>query len=156
MVDPDILELELRAVREQEEEQAQRRKERDAQRLAQQQKAAQDMALPPLPDNADIRESARAVENEIFRTYYDMMRDPETPAAVRKSCADALADRARGKPAQDGTKKDKDDNKPTNKIGIVKEKILKAIPNDQLDALLSELHEAGFDNGETTTDVQQD
>lgn len=57
-------------------------------------------ALPPLPESTDIRERAKAVEADIFLTYYTMMMDEGTPAAIRKSCADALADRARGKPAQ--------------------------------------------------------
>lgn len=154
MNDEDLAEIELKARLEQEAEIAARRK---AKLLRESKQAEEDAAkLPPLPDNADIRESARAVENEIFRTYYDMMVNPETPAAVRKSCADALADRARGKPAQDGTKKDKDENKPTTKIGNLKEKILKAIPNDKLDALLSEIHSAGIDSGEEEENVQQD
>jgi hypothetical protein len=56
--------------------------------------------LPVLPDSTDIRERAKAVETDIFMTYYTLMVDEETPPAIRKSCADALADRARGKPAQ--------------------------------------------------------
>ena len=59
-------------------------------------------ALPPpdLPDTQDIRDMARSVEAQIFRTYYELMTDDLAPPAVRKSCADALADRARGKPEQ--------------------------------------------------------
>ena len=57
-------------------------------------------ALKPLPDSTDIRERAKCVEDQIFDTYYHMMMDKNTPPAIRKSCADALADRARGKPAQ--------------------------------------------------------
>lgn len=56
--------------------------------------------LPVLPDNKDIRERAKAVEDDIFATYYRIMMSETAPVSVRKSCADALADRARGKPAQ--------------------------------------------------------
>lgn len=56
------------------------------------------VALPELPDTTDIKKLAQSVEGRIFRTYYDLMINEETPAAVRKACADALADRARGKP----------------------------------------------------------
>lgn len=56
--------------------------------------------LPELPDNTDIRERAKAVEHDIFKTYYTLMMAESTPPAIKKSCADALADRARGKPAQ--------------------------------------------------------
>lgn len=63
-------------------------------------KEAQPVNLPPLPESTDIRERAKAVEPDIFMTYYTMMMSDETPPAIRKSCADALADRARGKPAQ--------------------------------------------------------
>lgn len=63
-------------------------------------KEALPVTLPPLPESTDIRERAKAVEPDIFLTYYNMMMSEETPPAIRKSCADALADRARGKPAQ--------------------------------------------------------
>lgn len=56
--------------------------------------------LPSLPMEADIHKKALAVEHDIFATYYTLMTDPEVPPAVRKACADALADRARGKPEQ--------------------------------------------------------
>lgn len=56
--------------------------------------------LPKLPDSKDIRERARAVEDDIFSTYYKIMMDVEAPPAVRKACADSLADRARGKAEQ--------------------------------------------------------
>ena len=58
------------------------------------------VALPVLPDSTDIRERAKAVEHDIFKTYYTLMMAENTPPAIKKSCADALADRARGKPAQ--------------------------------------------------------
>lgn len=58
------------------------------------------VVLPVLPDSTDIRERAKAVEPQIFETYYKLMVSEETPPAIRKSCADALADRARGKAAQ--------------------------------------------------------
>lgn len=58
------------------------------------------VTLPDLPDNTDIRERAKAVEHDIFKTYYTLMMAESTPPAIKKSCADALADRARGKPAQ--------------------------------------------------------
>ena len=58
------------------------------------------VALPVLPDSTDIRERAKAVEHDIFKTYYTLMMTESTPPAIKKSCADALADRARGKPAQ--------------------------------------------------------
>lgn len=61
---------------------------------------AKPVTLPDLPDSTDIRERAKAVETDIFRTYYTLMMAEGTPPAIRKSCADALADRARGKPAQ--------------------------------------------------------
>lgn len=56
--------------------------------------------LPVLPESTDIRDRAKSVEGDIFAIYYTLMMDEETPPAIRKSCADALADRARGKPAQ--------------------------------------------------------
>lgn len=62
---------------------------------------AKPVTLPDLPDNADIKARAQAVEADIFSTYYTIMMDDEAPLSVRKSCADALADRARGKPAQE-------------------------------------------------------
>lgn len=62
--------------------------------------AAAPVAIPELPDSTDIRERAKAVEPDIFKTYYTLMMAETTPPAIRKSCADALADRARGKPAQ--------------------------------------------------------
>ena len=58
------------------------------------------VVLPALPDSTDIRERAKAVESDIFKTYYTLMMAESTPPAIKKSCADALADRARGKPAQ--------------------------------------------------------
>ena len=58
------------------------------------------VSIPVLPDNTDIRERAKAVENDIFKTYYTLMMAETTPPAIKKSCADALADRARGKPSQ--------------------------------------------------------
>ena len=61
---------------------------------------AAEVVLPVLPDSTDIRERAKAVEPDIFMTYYTLMMADTTPPAIRKSCADALADRARGKPAQ--------------------------------------------------------
>lgn len=56
--------------------------------------------LPPLPDTKDIKELALAVEDKVFETYYTLMMDSNTPAATRKACADALADRAKGKAEQ--------------------------------------------------------
>lgn len=56
--------------------------------------------LPSLPDTKDIRALALSVEPEIFEVYYSLMKDEEAPPAVRKSCADALLDRAKGKPEQ--------------------------------------------------------
>ena len=58
------------------------------------------VVLPVLPDSTDIRERAKAVEADVFATYYKLMMAIDTPPAIKKSCADALADRARGKPAQ--------------------------------------------------------
>lgn len=63
-------------------------------------KQAEPVTLPVLPDSTDIRERAKAVEADIFRTYYTLMMSDATPPAIKKACADALADRARGKPAQ--------------------------------------------------------
>lgn len=57
------------------------------------------VSLPALPDTTDIRELASAVEADIFHTYFELMTSPDTPPAVKKASADALADRARGKPA---------------------------------------------------------
>ena len=59
-----------------------------------------EVVLPELPDSTDIRDRAKAVEGDIFEVYYRLMKSETTPPAIRKSCADALADRARGKPAQ--------------------------------------------------------
>lgn len=64
-----------------------------------------DFVMPSLPDTKDIRELALAVEDDIFKTYYKLMMNNSAPPAVRKSCADALADRAKGKPEQAITKK---------------------------------------------------
>jgi len=58
------------------------------------------VALPELPDTADMRQCALAVEKDIFATYYSMMMDETISASTRKACADALADRARGKAVQ--------------------------------------------------------
>lgn len=55
--------------------------------------------LPRLTDSNDIRELSKAVEKDIFETYYELMMNEEVSDSVRKACADALADRARGKPA---------------------------------------------------------
>lgn len=59
-----------------------------------------EVELPVLPDSTDIRDRAKAVEGDVFAVYYRLMMDKESPPAVRKACADALADRARGKPEQ--------------------------------------------------------
>lgn len=63
-------------------------------------KKAAEIQLPVLPDSAHISDMAKAVERDIFATYYKLMMADGTPPAIKKSCADALADRARGKPAQ--------------------------------------------------------
>jgi len=91
-----IEELERRAVEEQ-------RAELEARRAALAAKKKEEAMLPTLPDDTDIHKRALAVEADIFRTYYTLMTDPTAPAAVRKACADALAERARGKVSQDVT-----------------------------------------------------
>lgn len=60
-----------------------------------------DISLPDgLPDTKDLKELAQAVETDIFETYYKLMKHPKTPASVKKACADALADRAKGRAEQ--------------------------------------------------------
>lgn len=150
MSDEDLADIEIRARLEQEAEIAERK------RIKQLREAKEaEVKIPALPDTSDIRELARAAENTAFKVLYDMMIDAEAPAAVRKACADAIIDRSRGKAAQEGNKKDEEKEKPT-KIGDLKQKILKAIPNDKLDSLLSEIHDSGLDSGEDEKDVQQD
>ena len=60
----------------------------------------EEILLPALPEGADIKERALAVEKDIFATYYRLMMDDTISASTRKACADALADRARGKAVQ--------------------------------------------------------
>lgn len=67
--------------------------------LKQDRKKQKNIVLPPMPDTKDIRERSKAVEDDIFKVYYELMMDEDVAPSVRKSCADALADRARGKPA---------------------------------------------------------
>lgn len=52
-----------------------------------------------LPDTKDIGTLALHVEEEIFATLYGLMKNPKVPPTVRKSCCDALLDRAKGKAA---------------------------------------------------------
>jgi len=60
--------------------------------------------LPPnLPDTEDITALSKFVEKDIFKTLYVLMQSEKTPPAVRKSCADTLLDRGRGKPQQNVT-----------------------------------------------------
>ena len=61
---------------------------------------AADVVLPALPDSTDIRDRCKAVEDKIFEGYYKLAFGDDTPPAIRKSSLDAMADRARGKPAQ--------------------------------------------------------
>lgn len=150
MSDEDLADREIRARLEQEAEIAERRR---LKQLRESQQA--EIKIPLLPDTSDIRELARAAENTAFKVLYDMMIDEDAPAAVRKACADAIIDRSRGKAAQEGTKKDDQKEKPT-KIGDLKQKILKAIPNDKLDSILSEIHSAGLDSGEDEKAEQSD
>lgn len=158
MTDSDLHEIEVKAMLEQEAEMAERKRLRAIKIEQDRLKAA---AKPPqefpeeLPDLNDVSELLKAADPITIKMLYKMMYNEETPAATRARIAEILLSYSRGKPVQEGAKKDKDD-KPTTKIGIVKEKILKAIPNEQLDALLSELHEAGLDSGEEETNVQQD
>lgn len=63
--------------------------------------SSHNVSVPALPNSTDIRELASAVEADVFNTYYYLMMSDSTPPSVRKACCDALADRARGKPAGD-------------------------------------------------------
>lgn len=65
-----------------------------------------DVEMPDdLPDTSDIKELAKVVIPEIFKTYYSIMKNPLAPTATRKACADALLDRAVGKAEQAITQK---------------------------------------------------
>jgi hypothetical protein len=58
-------------------------------------------SLPALPEGAGIKEMAQSVMEDVFATYYSIMMDDSAPMGIRKQCADAIADRAVGKPAQE-------------------------------------------------------
>ncbi len=152
MTDPDVLELEIRAVREQEAEIAERKRQRDIR--IQKEKMAAQVVIPSLPDTANILELARAEENAAFKVIIDMMNDPEAPSAVRKSCAELVIDRSRGKAAQEGSKNNKDLDKDKRSVNIPQQIILDVLTNEQLNAIISKLNEIGFAGEDTAPDVQ--
>ena len=49
---------------------------------------------------ADVKAAAQAFVPDAISTLAEIMRSPEQPAAARVSAANALLDRAHGKPAQ--------------------------------------------------------
>ncbi len=95
-----------REEREREEREALRKVEAEdaknrAYREKQEDKPHHGVTIPDLPDTKDLGKLALHIEADIFKTYYILMMSSETPPAVKKSCADALADRAKGKPLQE-------------------------------------------------------
>lgn len=53
---------------------------------------------PKIP--AEVRELARALTMEAIETHAEIMRDKEAPPAARAASANAILDRALGKPTQ--------------------------------------------------------
>lgn len=147
----DLAAIELRARLEQETEIAARKKDR-AERLA---RAQSEVAPLELPDVDDVAELLKIADPVTIKMLYKMANDENTPAATRVRASEIILSYSRGKPSQENNKKQNTEEKPT-KIGAIKQKILKAIPNDKLDAILSELHNAGAEEGEGTETLQQD
>jgi hypothetical protein len=54
----------------------------------------------PNKATADVKEAASVFSADAVATLAEIMRDPEHPAAARVSAANALLDRAHGKPKQ--------------------------------------------------------
>lgn len=54
----------------------------------------------PNKATADVKEAASVYSADAVATLAEIMRDPEHPAAARVSAANALLDRAHGKPKQ--------------------------------------------------------
>lgn len=48
----------------------------------------------------DLTSAAQELEHDALQEYASMMTDPDTPPHVRKACADAIIDRARGRVSQ--------------------------------------------------------
>lgn len=142
MTDPELYELEMQAVREQEAAIAERRRKKQ---IESKKPVSED--LLELPDLDDVNELLKIADPETIKLLYKMMYNGETPAATRARIAEILLSYSRGKPAQEGNKKPAEDAKPT-KIGGLKEKILKAIPNDKLDELIRAIDSAGNQSGE--------
>lgn len=106
-----------------------------------------------IPDTDDMDELAQAMDPVVFKALCEMAANPETPAAVRKSAIDSVLAYTRGKPMQEGKKERPegiDDRTASDKI---KEKILRMIPHDKLEELISEFDEEGSGEGEPAPDI---
>ena len=67
---------------------------------------------------ASIKETAGAYSSEAVQTLVDLMRNETTPPAVKLSAANALLDRAHGKPVPVTTGDDETDNERTESVTI--------------------------------------
>ena len=67
---------------------------------------------------ADIKAVTGAYTSEAVQTLVDLMRNENTPPAVRLSAANSLLDRACGKPAPVTTGDDETDNERTESVTI--------------------------------------
>lgn len=110
-----------------------------------------------LPDDiTDVKELAKLATPDAIRTLHQIALYGVSEAA-RVAAANAIIDRGHGKAAQAVTLKgDRDNPIALTRIDDLKAKILRAIPNEQLDAILSEADSHGLDDGEAAPDVQQD
>ena len=67
---------------------------------------------------ASIKETAGEFSREAVQTLVDLMRNENTPPAVRLAAANSLLDRSHGKPAPVTTGDDETDNERTESVTI--------------------------------------
>ena len=104
----------------------------------------------------DVKELAKLFSAGATRTLYQIALSGVSEAA-RVAASNAILDRAHGKAAQSITHKGDSENPiALTRIDDLKNQILRAIPTDELNRLLSLAKPIGFIEGTITPDIQQD